>query len=128
MPWIEGSEGTASRYREPVYGDPEDDDIDFVLALKKQHTKDRELFLTFQRDAEKSKDFNLARFMREQAAIEQKFYRACCFVLSKIMAHPPGDCRVVEMSKELAQHADFIFAKMDDAQAERTTAKRSVAA
>lgn len=110
MPWIEYGEagkkhGWADHYREP---EVQDCDVDALLEHKKTLSRDRDSFLAYQKQCGRS-DPALGRFFREVAAQTLKEYRGACYALSKLLCDPPGDCRDVGTSKELAPYIDRAF-------------------
>ncbi len=115
MPWHPGQHEGPSHYVEPTHisgAAYEAAGIDFLLARKKERTRFREEMLAAQRACGRG-DREGARFFGREAAQAMKEYRACCYILSVAMADPPGDCRGVQASLELAPYIDFAFALAD---------------
>ncbi len=110
MPWVEGED--KQYYKEPLLFAHDAESVDYLIIKKKTHAQDRELFLKYQKDFGRD-DREFGKFMRDQAAEEMKFYRGCCFALSKIAAFPPGDSINLEASKELSPYIDMVFAAVD---------------
>jgi hypothetical protein len=88
-----------------------DDDVEFLLERRKDLIHFRDEMVSQQRAAvEGGKPTELqlryARFFRDQASWAMKEYRAICYVISRLVANPPGDCRDIFLSRELSPQAD----------------------
>ena len=51
----------------------------------------RDEMLSFQKICAKEKDFEAAKFFKEEAVEALKHYRGCCLVLGHLLCEPPGD-------------------------------------
>lgn len=118
MPWIEyeekikKSKGWTDYYQEPLEFAYDGESIDFLIEKKKGHTKDRELFLIYQKDYGRD-DRNLGKYFRDAASEEMKLYRGCCYALNRLAQDPPGDCIDIQGNKELAPYFDSAFMAVD---------------
>lgn len=109
---------TARRYKWPVCADSTPSSLSCLLAEKKKASQNRDEFLKYQKAAEKERDFDTARFFREEAAAQLKIYRAATFLLPWYTNEPPGDCRMMQPSEwpiELASQLDYLTGLADAA-------------
>ena len=113
MPWIESVDAnTPSYYKEPQVYAYDDLSIDYLIEKKKQHSRDRDEFLNYQKQCGKD-DREFAKYFRNEAAEEMKAYRGSCYALSILACTPPGDCKNLQASKELSPYIDQAFASGD---------------
>ena len=79
-------------------------DSDGLLDLRKRLVARRDHALSLQKQSVGEE----ARGFKQDATEAMKLYRACCWLISQFVGHPPGDCRGVEINKDLAPFADRI--------------------
>lgn len=118
MPWFETEDNNPIRkgnhytehYRVPCFA-MDGESVDYAIEQKKFHTKEREIYLAYQKEFQKE-DRTIAKFFALEAVDQMKWYRGYCYALSIIAANPPGDCKK-QISKEIAPYADKAFGMID---------------
>lgn len=63
-----------------------------ISKQRRMWQKHRDDMLCCQKDAAKDRDFEGAKFFKEEASWAMKHYRAACLLLPKVCPNPPGDC------------------------------------
>lgn len=63
-----------------------------IMAQRKMWQKHRDDMLYYQKEASKRKDYDTAKFFKEEASWAMKHYRAACLLVPYVCANPPGDC------------------------------------
>ena len=63
-----------------------------ISEQRKLWQKHRDDMLYFQKEAAKDKDYDTAKFFKEEASWAMKHYRAACLLVPYVCSNPPGDC------------------------------------
>ena len=83
----------------------EPDEVDRKRIYWANH---RDEMLSYQKECAKAKDFEGAKFFKQEATEALKHYRGCCLILGHLLCEPPGDSpftRTAEWPLELCDYA-----------------------
>ncbi len=119
MPWRNGTHGSPDAYVRPyVDAFPNDDtgNQTYAKALeyRKECIRNMEDFTSFQKHFASTKDYEAAKFFKEEVSFWRKQYNACRYVIFDThRGDRPGDCLDVAPSPDLAKEIDLMFMQTD---------------
>lgn len=67
-------------------------DLEWLLARKRQWGLERERLMALQKQAGQAKDYESAKLLKPQISELLQLYRAAALFLGHLAASPPGDC------------------------------------
>lgn len=75
-----------------LYCTASEQDLEFLIALKKKWALERENLLAEQKQASAQRNYERAKELKPAANELLQLYRAACLFIGHLAANPPGDC------------------------------------
>lgn len=82
-----------------------------ISKQRKEWQHHRDTMLMYQKECGVQKDYEGAKFFKEEAAWAMKHYRAACLLVPFVCPNPPGDCPyrdLYEIGPELHPYLNYL--------------------
>lgn len=63
-----------------------------ISKQRREWQQHRDVMLMYQKECAKDKDYEGAKFFKEEASWAMKHYRSACLLVPYVCPNPPGDC------------------------------------
>lgn len=63
-----------------------------ISKQRREWQRHRDIMIMYQKECASRKDYEGAKFFKEEASWAMKHYRAACLLVPYVCSNPPGDC------------------------------------